>query len=98
MNLLDKNIRYVNGIKIDISKEEESYYKVLLNEREKNKRLGYGDDSKNWERKRYENQRRNLIKLEMIKNNKIKHKEKIEPIEENINYDNITLGDIKDAF
>ena len=63
---LDKNIRWVNGIKIDISKGDESYYKILESERELNKRLGYGDDSVNWERKRYENERRNLIKLEKI--------------------------------
>jgi hypothetical protein len=34
--------------------------------RQKNKRLGYGDDAKNWELKRYENERRNLKKLERL--------------------------------
>jgi hypothetical protein len=54
------------GVKVDISEEEEEYYKLLEVKRQKNKRLGYGDDSDNWELKRYENQRRNLIKKERI--------------------------------
>ena len=55
------------GVRVDISKgEEEEYYKLLEVKRQKNKRLGYGDDSENWELKRYENQRRNLIKKERI--------------------------------
>ena len=32
--------------------------------RAKNKRLGYGDDEKNWELKKYENDRRNMKKIE----------------------------------
>lgn len=68
---LDKEERWVNGIKIDISKGEEGYYKTLEIAREKNKRLGYGDNTINWERKKYENQRRNINKLNKInkKNN-----------------------------
>ncbi len=67
LNKLDENVRYVCGVKIDISKEEETYYKTLEEYRRKNKRLGYGNNEKNWELKRYENQRRNLKKLERIK-------------------------------
>jgi len=63
---LDEGVRYVNGIKVDIKKGEEEYYKLLEQERKKNKRLGYGDDSRNWELKKYENERRNLKKLERI--------------------------------
>lgn len=63
---LDKQERWINGIRVDISNGEEQYYKLLEVEREKNKRLGYGDDSINWERKRYENERHNLIKLQKI--------------------------------
>lgn len=55
---LDKNTRYINGIEIDISENENKYYKVLEIERKKNKKLGYGDDEVNWERRRYENERR----------------------------------------
>jgi len=67
---LDKEIRYVCGEKIDISKGEEEYYKILEYHRKRNKRLGYGDDSKNWQLKRYENERRNLKTLTRIKNAK----------------------------
>jgi hypothetical protein len=63
---LDEGIRWVNGIKVDIKEGEEEYYKLLEQERMKNKRLGYGDDSRNWELKKYENERRNLKKLERI--------------------------------
>lgn len=65
---LDENIRYVDGVKIDISKNEEYYYKMLDVAREKNKRLGYGNNEKNWERKRYENERRNLKFIERLSN------------------------------
>ena len=61
---LNKQERWVNGVKVDISKGDEEYYKLLEVKREKNKRLGYGDDEKNWELKRYENERRNLKKIE----------------------------------
>jgi len=57
---LDKEIRYVCGEKIDVSKNDNEYFKTLEYYRQKNKRLGYGDDSINWERKRYENEKRNL--------------------------------------
>ena len=59
---LDKQERYVLGKKIKVrnEKEEKYYYKALEEARIKNKRLGYGDDSINWERKRYENERRRL--------------------------------------
>jgi len=67
---LDKEVRYVCGEKVDISKGEEDYYKKLEYYRKKNKRLGYGDDSKNWQLKRYENERRNLKTLTRIKNAK----------------------------
>lgn len=63
---LDKEERYVDGVKVDISKGEDEYYKLLKHKREKNKRLGYGDDAENWELKKYENERRNLKKLERL--------------------------------
>jgi len=67
---LDNKVRYINGIEIDISKNEDNYYKILNQERKKNKILGYGNDEKNWEKKRYENQRRNINTLTRIKNAK----------------------------
>lgn len=63
---LDKQERYVCGEKIDISKSEEEYNKTLEYYQEKNKRLGYGDNSKNWELKRYENERRNANLMRRI--------------------------------
>lgn len=64
---LDEETRYICGEKISIKQSEESYYKTLEHYRKINKRLGYGSDEKNWELKRYENQRRNLKTLERIK-------------------------------
>ena len=79
----DKEERYVNGRKVDISKNDENYYKVLEEERSKNKRMGYGDDQINWDRKRYENDRRNKLHKERI--DKVKEKkERIIPDENNI--------------
>lgn len=66
LNLLDKNIRYVGGQEIDISKGEEEYYKVLEYYQAKSQRAGYGTGEINWERKQYENERRKA-KLNEIK-------------------------------
>lgn len=78
---LDKQTRWVNGIEIDISKGEELYYKVLEQEREKNTKLGYGDDKKNWDRKRYENERRNMKVMERLKNVSQSPRARITPTE-----------------
>lgn len=66
LEMLDKEKRYVDGVEIDISKNENEYWKALKIYRAKNKRLGYGDDRVNWELKKYENERRNLKKIERI--------------------------------
>lgn len=70
---LDQEVRYVDGIKIDISNGDEGYFSILATAREKNRRLGYGDDSIDWDRRRYERNRRKLKKLERIK--RLKRKE-----------------------
>lgn len=57
---LDKQIRYINGVKIDVSKGDEIYFKRLAVEREKNKRLGYGGDETNWDEAKYKKQRAQL--------------------------------------
>nr|WAE43659.1 MAG: replication initiator protein [Microviridae sp.] len=67
---LDKNVRWVNGQKIDISKGMEEYWKILKQEQTKNKLMGYRDSSKNWERIKYEHELR-LVKQE-VKGLKIK--------------------------
>lgn len=63
---LDENVRYVDGHKIDVSVSDEEYYNAVEYARIKSKRLGYGDDSINWDRRKYENDRRNMLKLEKI--------------------------------
>ena len=65
---IDKNKRYVMGVEVDANNEKE-YYRLLEIARNNNKRLGYGDNSINWERKKYENERRNLIYKERLKKN-----------------------------
>lgn len=66
---LDKQIRYVGGEKIDISQNEDQYWKLLKWYQNKNKSLGYGDNTENWEQKEYEKQRRNMMR-DKRKNNK----------------------------
>jgi hypothetical protein len=65
---LDKHIQYVNGVKIDTSTEKgkEQYENELKSTREKSKRLGYGDNKINYEKKRYENERRNNMKYQRM--------------------------------
>ena len=63
---LDKEERWVDGVRVDISENEDEYFKLLKHKRVKNKRLGYGNDEINWELKRYENERRNLKKMERL--------------------------------
>ena len=53
LNKLDKQERYVNGTKISVKNGEELYYKVLKTAQETNKRLGYGDRGKEWDKKEY---------------------------------------------
>lgn len=61
---LDLQTRYVMGDKIDISGGENDYENTLEYFQQKNKRLGYGDDSVNWDRKQYELERRLLKQAE----------------------------------
>ena len=63
---LDKEERWVDGKKVSIKENENGYYRLLEEARNKNKKLGYGDNTINWERKRYEEQRRWLIKKEKV--------------------------------
>lgn len=64
---LDKQERWVDGRLIDISKGDENYWKALKEARKKNKRLGYKDDSKDWDKIKYENQLRQLKINERLK-------------------------------
>ena len=67
INKLDQEVRWVDGVKVDVSESYDEYYKVLREKREINKVLGYGDDEENWEQRKYEQNRRNLIRKERIK-------------------------------
>lgn len=62
INMLDKEVRYVMGEKISIKESEESYYEILKVARLKNKRLGYGDDEKEWLVRDYRGEREKLKK------------------------------------
>lgn len=62
LNKLDKEERWIMGTKIDISKGEEGYYNLLEHYRSLNKRLGYGDDSEDWNVKMYRKARARLKK------------------------------------
>nr|UQB76402.1 replication associated protein [Flumine microvirus 1] len=76
MEKLDKGIRYVNGRKIDVRTEKgmNDFWKVQIEERAKNKRLGYGDNEKNWSREKYENELRNLKMKKRIESVEIEGK------------------------
>lgn len=60
---LNKEERWVGGERIDISKNEDEYYKVLIHYRNLNKRLGYGDDSKEWDIGKYIEKRNKLRRI-----------------------------------
>lgn len=55
---IDEGIRYVDGNKVNVKNGNEKYFKLLDEARKKNKELGYGDDTTDWKRKEYEEQRR----------------------------------------
>lgn len=57
---LDKQERWVMGIKVSVAEGPEQYYKLLEEARAKNKRLGYGNDEKDWNKIEYENNRRKI--------------------------------------
>lgn len=60
LNKLDKEERWVMGEKIDVSKNDDEYNQAVEYYRCVNKRLGYGDDSVNWDEKMYKNNKKRL--------------------------------------
>lgn len=58
---LDKKERWVLGQKIDISNGEQEYWAAIRQARKKNKRLGYGNNTKNRSDELYEHQKRILL-------------------------------------
>jgi len=65
---LDEKVRWVDGTKIDTSKGLEEYYRTLKHAQKKNKRLGYGDDKKDWNKIEYDNQLRQIKIEKRLKN------------------------------
>ena len=49
---LDDNIRYIDGVKVKAD-DEERILQILKNAQERNKRLGFGNDSKEWKKEPY---------------------------------------------
>ncbi|AXH73452.1 MAG: replication initiator protein [Microviridae sp.] len=60
LQTLNKEVRYINGLKIDISNGDEEYQTILKEAQKLNTILGYGDDKINYNEKAYEQQRRNI--------------------------------------
>lgn len=58
---LDKQERYVRGVKIDVSKDYDLYWKMVEDARKENDRMGYGSNIMNWEQIEYEKQRREYL-------------------------------------
>lgn len=66
LNKLDKETMYVCGEEVDISENTDEYEKLRDHYREKNKILGYGDDSETWDEKQYKYMRSKLnVKLKL---------------------------------
>ena len=61
LKMLDKNERWVGGEKISIKYDDNEYYKALEYYRKKNEQFGYGNDEKDWNKKQYEEDRRNML-------------------------------------
>lgn len=53
LNKLDEEVRYVDGVKIDISESEDEYIQAREEARAKNLRLGYGTDETGRDEKEY---------------------------------------------
>lgn len=58
---LDKQERWICGERVDISKNLDNYFKLLKWHRIRNRRLGYGNNEKNWDRKEYEKTQREIM-------------------------------------
>lgn len=63
---LDKQERWVCGERIDISKGDKEYYKLLDYYRAINDKLGYGNDKINWTRAKYEHERRMIMQSKRL--------------------------------
>lgn len=64
---LNKGIQYIEGVEYPSNLNDSNVNRIMNELREKNRRLGYGDGTKNYERKRMENARRRKIQAERLK-------------------------------
>jgi len=71
---LDTQTRYVDKRKIDISKGPEEYYALLQEAQRKSAKLGYGTDETDWDKKTYEEKRRDMLYAERTKKTTIQPK------------------------
>ena len=58
IDMLNRDERYVCGEKVENASSiegQQEYYSLVEHYRHKNYRLGFGDNTKDWDRKRYEN-------------------------------------------
>lgn len=62
---LDKQVRYIRGEKIDVSRSTSNYEHLLRWHQAQNKELGYGGDEK-WTEIQYENQQRDMMRSKRI--------------------------------
>lgn len=63
INKLDEQTRYVDGIKIDISENQESYINIRNATRAKYLQMGYNGEF-NWKEEKYENEQRELLQIQ----------------------------------
>ena len=92
MEKLDKGIKYVNGIKINVSKNDIHYNKVIEEDRIKNKRLGYNDGYKDREKRMNENLEREKIQKKRLERALIIPEKDVEENEVQNNYDIQTIS------
>lgn len=64
INKIDKEERWIMGEKISTKYSDEEYFKTLQHYREKNNRLGYGNDNKEWDIKSYKESIKTLKRFE----------------------------------
>lgn len=74
---LDRNERYVNGKKIDVSRNLIEYWQAVNHARKRNNELGYGSTEKNYDQITYEHELRKLKQAERSKHWDKKLAEKI---------------------
>ncbi|AXH76551.1 MAG: replication initiator protein [Microviridae sp.] len=91
---IEKKERWICGEKVDISKNEESYYRLLEHYREKNRQLGYGTGEKDWDRIEYEKSRREMQQAKRLE----QKKETFSKIELKENETYIEIGKWREGF